>query len=425
MLTDSEILDEKTQSLDDALQQLNANREDGEIGPVSNTVRDVMVDQQLMIAVECMNTLADLHTTISTEGVSSYDVQVLRSVQTKMESIQLLPTGKISLERYDGMFTPQRSGVNQTVSTEATIEGFWKVVKEWFFKLLDYILGLVKFFKELQSNAVVIRMRAQRINDQILGAKQQLTHLRNLAIGDRDRGYTSAYDAIQKEVLSDPKLTKCKLTLMGFGNAQLERDFDKQLKQVMAFSRIFSVVTSDLHKILDGGFYDRANHTFVGRVVEDSVKNIEEFGVESTDENYFFEAAELKDLDMYQPKYMLSRKLYYIEEWSKLLDRIVGDLRAVKRFNIDEDQPDTIERVRGAILDLTAGVKALERVVGTIVKLHSSYFKVSASYINYYSRCYEYTRDDMLSNLTDDIGRAAVAKIDKAWDKLMDNLGII
>jgi len=421
MLSDSEILEDKTQSLDEALQLLETNAADGPPGPVQSVAQDTMSDQQLMIAVECMGILADLHATISQEGVSSYDVQVLRSVQTKMAAITDNAPVKFSLERFEGMFTPTRSGLNQTVSVEAVKFEFGRMLKEWFFKLLDFILDVVKWLKNIQNSEFIVRSRTESLNDSLTKAKQHLINMRNLN-SINERKFKPAYDEIQAVVLADPKLPKCKLTLMAFGPGPLNVEFDKNLRQVLSFSKTFTTVVSDLLAVLEGGKYDQANTTFTGRLVEDAVKVIEEFGVESNDVDYF--KNEIKDLDMYQPKYVLQRKMYYIEPFNNLLKQAVNDLRRIKRFDKMTDEAD-IERVRGAIVDLTAGIKAIERVVAVIAKLQNCYFKVSASYLNYYSRCFEYTRQDFSEHILDDLGRAALAKADKAWDSFMDTLGVL
>lgn len=423
MLSDSEILDEKTQSLDEALQLLEANRPDDESGPVSNTTRDVQSDSQLSVAVECLNILADLHTTISTEGVSSYDVQTLRSVQAKMAGIQLSAPTKVALERYEGMFTQDRSGVNQTVSVEAAKFEFWKTVKEWFYKLVDFIIDLVKWCKQLQYSETSIRNRYQRVNKELEAAKTILRKLeKDNALGDRD--LKPKFKQIQENLLKDPKLTRCKLTLMGFGPSPLNVAFDKELRQVQTFGKVFATVTSDLATVLEGGQFDQANTTFVGRVIDDAIKELETFAVEDPNTDYFINAPELKDLALFNPKYMLTRKLYYMDIWMDLLNKSIADLRKIKRFDKIEDDA-AIERVRGAILDLTTGVKAIERVVELLAKLQNCYFKVSATYINYMSKCYEIVREDYEAHALDDLQRAVLAKVDKEWDELMDRMGFM
>lgn len=421
MLSDSEILDEKTQSLDTALQELEANHADEAPGPVSSTVRDVLKDQQLVTAVECMGTLTDLWNTISQEGVSVYDVQVLRSVQVKMNDISALRQPKVALERFEGLFTPTRTELNQTVSLEAVKFEFVRILKEWFLKLMDFIIDVVKWVKNVKNSEFMVKARTQAMNDELLSAKQHLTNMRNMnALSDRK--LKPAYDAIQEAVLADPKLPKNKLTLMAFGPSQLNAEFDSHLRTVLNFGKIFTTVTTDLVQALEGGRYDQANATFVGSIIEDAVNELNDFTVESTDENYF--AKELPDLDMYQPKYVLQRKSYYIEPFNQLLKVAINDLRRIKRFDKLTDDAD-ITRVQEAVQDLTKGIKAMERTIQIIAQLNNGYFKVSASYMNYYSRCFETTRKDFTANVMDDLTRTAFDKLTKSWDKLMDSLAVM
>lgn len=423
MLSDEEILDDKTQSLDTALQELEAQRDDVDAGPVNATVRDVLKDQQLTIAVECIEQLTDLYHTISQEGVSAYDVQALRAIQSRMTEISVLGGNtRVALENYEGLFTPTRSPLNQTVSQEAILVEFGRIIKEWFLKLVDFCMDVVKWVKNVKDSEIVINLRTRNMNDELTNAKLHLSNMRNLNINS-DRKLKLAYDEIQDAVLADPKLPKCRLTLMGFGPGPLNTEFDRYLKSVLTYGKIFATVTEDLLTILEGGNFANANATFIGSIVEDAVKEIEDFAVESSDNDYF--SKELPNLDMYNPKYVIQRKVYYIEPFNNLLKGAVSDLRRIKRFDKVNLQQAEVDRIAAAVKDLTLGIKALERVIQTISKLNNCYFKVTASYLNYYIRCFEYTREDFTANVLSDLQRAAFDKIAKAWDSMIDKLGIM
>lgn len=419
MSVELDILDEKTKSLDEVIEFVEAVDESG--GPTAAVARDEELSSQLFIAVECMKVLGDLHSTISSEGVSTYDVQVLRGVQAKMSGISIGGAFTVALERFDNMFTTSRSDLNLKVSVEAVKFEFGRILKEWFYKLIDFVVDVVRWVKGVMNSETVIRHRTEDLNNNIMKAKQHLINMRNLN-SINERKFKPAYDAIQEVVLADPKLPKCRLTLMGFGDQATTAEFDKHLRLLLSFSKNFSSTTSNLINVLEGGDFAQANATFVGRVIEDATKEILEFAVESTDEDYF--KASMPGLDMYQPKYVVSRKAYYIEPFNNILKLAVNDLRRIKRFDKLTEEAD-IERVREAVVDLTTGIKSIEKVIETIVKLNQCYFKVSASYINYYSRCFTYTREDFTKNIIDDLGAAALNKIDKGWDSFLDSIGFV
>lgn len=419
MLIDSEILDDKTQTLEKAVQLLEETSDD--TTPIDPVTRDVLKDEQLGIAVECMGTLKDLYQTVSQDGVSVYDVQVLRAVQSKMDSIAAGKLNKVALEQFEGMFTPSRSGLNQTVSIEAIVAEFGRIIKEWFYKLVDFISDVVLWAKSIMNGESVVRDKTESLTANILQAKQHLTNMRNLNILS-DRKLKQAYDGIQETIIADPKLPRCKLTLMAFGPSKLNTEFDKQLRTVASFSKNFATITNDLVTILEGGDHTKIYNTFSGAVIDDAVKDILAFGVESPDVDYFKD--NLPGLDMYQPKYILQRQPYYVDTWYDVLKALIADLRKIKRFDKVTD-PAAIARVQGSVTDITKGIRAIEKVIETIVKLNKCYFKVSASYINYYSHCFEHTRQDFVNNVMNDLQAAALAKIDKSWDSLMDKLGVI
>lgn len=421
MQTDSDILEEKTQNLDEVLTELEAVEAEEPTKLVNTTVRDVMAEQQLIIAVECLGTLKDLYSTITQEGVSVYDVQTLRSVQERMNGITSLTKPGTALEKYEGFFTKTRSSVNQTVSIEAINIEFGRILKEWFYKLLDFIIDVVKWVKNLSVNESVIRSRTERLNEQSLTAKRHLQSMRNLNVLS-DRKLDGAYKLIQDAVMADPALPKNKLTIMGFGPGTYTRKFEQYIKDMLVYSKHFTAGTNTLLDILENGDQSTITNTHIGHLIEDTVKRIEEYGVCSSDEDYF--SNELPNLDMSNTRDLFQRKTFYIEPLNIMLKKAINDVRRIKRFDKVTDEA-TLITLQAICKDLTDGVKAIERVVAVIVQLNNCYFKVSASYINYYSRCFEHTREDFTKHIVNDLTRTAYDKIVKAWDKFLDDIGFM
>lgn len=423
MLSDSEILDNKTQSLDEALQTLEANRDNDAEGPVSNTVRDVLTDEQLEVSIECVRILADLYTTVSNEGVSSYDVQTLRSVQAKMEPIrEFKGVTKVALERYEGMFTQDRTGLNQKVSVEAIQVEFGKLIREWFYKLVDFISNIVNWAIRIKDNANIVKNRYDGINKKVDSLRSSLRSLEKLnAWGNRD--LRPQFKAIEDNLLRDPKLPHNKLSIMAFGKSKLNEEFDRELRTIRNFSSNFRKVTDDLANMLDKGNADQVTTTFFGRVLEDAVTSLESFTVEDPDPEYFFTAPELKELSLVNPKYMQARPIYYVHTWYDLLDDTVKNIKKLKRFNEVTDDA-TADRIAASIADISAGINAIKTVIKVIGELHTSYFKVSAIFVNYYIQCREVVMEDFEQNRWDDLQRKAIEKLNKEWDSLLDSMGI-
>lgn len=422
MLTDSQILDEKTQSLDAVLEELEAVNADSPAGPTSSTVRDVMNDENLQVTIECMGTLVDLYHTVSQEGVSLYDIQALRSVQNRMSAIAELNLPKVALERFEGMFTEDRTMLNQRISVESIVTEIGRVIKEWWLKLVDFWQNMMRWLKTCRSTETAVNFRVKMMNDNLMKAKQHLTSWRSLnKLGDRN--LTTAYDEIQRLVLADPKLPKNKLTLMGFGPSPLNIEFDKQLRLVLAFTNNLNDIAKDLHDIVTGKGSAQVNVMFSGAVTEDAVKTLLKFAEASEDENYISD--NLPQLDLYQPKYVMQRKLYYIEPFELNVKSLMNVLRGIR--NVGKDLPPGVDpdRVMACINDITRGLRATEQVVELLMKLTGAYGKVTTTYLNYYIRCVEATREDIMDNFGDDLTRAAIEKAGKLWDEFLKTLGFV
>lgn len=421
MLTDSQILADKTQDLDTVLEELEAANGD-DTGPTSSTVRDVMNDENLQVTIECMGTLVDLYNTVSQEGVSQYDVQSLRAVQAKMANIAELKIPKVALERFEGMFTPDRSMLNQNISMESIVTEITRVIKEWFLKLVDAFQDFTRWFKTRKASDAVATMRIDRMNANLIKGKQHLSSWRSLnQFGDRN--LTTAYDEIQRLELTNTKLPKNKLTLMAFGPSPLNVEFDKQLRLILAFTNNLSTVAQDLHDIVVGGQAGPVKVMFSGAVLDDAVKTLLKFEETSEDENYIMD--NLPQLDLYQPKYVMQRKRYYIEMYELNISNMMRVLRGLRNFEKNLQPGIDADRVMQCIADITLGLRATEKVVDVLMHLLSAYGKVTTVYMNYYMRCVEATREDIMNNIKDDLMRASFTKASKAWDDFIKTLGFV
>lgn len=423
MLTEGELLDNQTQTLEEALAKL-ADRETDVIE--QTTVTDVGDVDTLLIAVECFKSSVDLYRTISKEGVSAADVQALRAIQARMAPIARLPT-KVALEAYEGMFTPTRSMINQTVSQEAALAEIGKTLKEWFFIFVDFIIRVADWCRKVWNSEELIRVRLKGMDSYLQVMNNQLMDLVKYDI-KLGRDPTPDLLALADTVLHDPKLTRSKSMVIAFNvgnnhasasknNVQAIKNVDKMV------DRYFGVL---LKSVMDLKVHIEHNQPSIisnlpGIEINDMAKLLEELTVAVDDKDYLADAIR-RDF-WTDPKKLVTREIFAPSHNIEQVQRLAKEIRAIKR-NVNFDALKEVDMLVMSIENLSEGTRGLERIIKFKQALYADYYKASATYANFYIRAREYIDEDIRRNANTDIDTVLMAKLSKAWEELLNRMGI-
>lgn len=414
MLSDTELLDNQTQTLEEILEKLH-DRSDEVIE--KTIIPDVGVDA-LHVAVECLNSLTDLYRTIQTEGVSKADVSALRAIQSRMQPYARLPT-KVALEAYEGMFTPNRSMINQTVSMEVTLAEIGKTIKEWFFIFVDFIIKVADWCRKVWNSEDAIRGRLKVLDTQMLFMYNQMMELAKYSESFGHRPLDDM-DKLAETVLKDPKLTRSKSMLVAFniGNgAQGIKNIDKLL------DRYFIISMKDVGALKTHIEQNRPSSVSRWPSVEINAmaKMLEDLTVAQNEEDFL-----LKNIgaDFWKnPRGLVSRTIFAPSHNIEQVQNLAKEIRGVKR-NSNFDSLKEVDTLVQAISDLTKTVQGLERVIKFKQQLYADYYKASATYANFYIRARDTIEEELRTNRVDDINKKIMERLNKIWEDLLDRMGI-
>lgn len=417
MLTESEVLDEQVQTLETALDKL----EDYDNNPVvENTSSDTDIASQLTVTVECLHATADLYRTIQREGVSASDVSALRHIRERMSPFMKFPSN-VALEAYEGTFTPSRSMINQTVSQEAAVEEFGKTLKEWFFKIVDWIIKAVDWCRVVWNSESAIRTRLKLIDFNLQGMYNEFDDLikRNALAG---RDVTGELNAISKLVLSDPKLIRSESTLIAFGDKALGGKITAYDKHI---DRIYGMLIRDVGSLKAHIENNKpsALPAIYSQELQMDAEGLEALAVASSDTSKdFFE--ERLGLDYWKkPEVIVKRPVYAPSGNIIQVQKIAKEFRDIRR-NVNFDQLKEIDTIVQNVENITASLKALERIIDFKQKLYLDYYKASATLANFYIRGHEMMLDLIIRNTDADTNRVVVEKLKKAWQDVMTRMKI-
>lgn len=415
MLTEDQILDEQVQTLEEALDKLQ-KYDDETITP--NEVNDSDIAGQLSVTVECMKAMVDLHHTISIEGVSADDVKALRNIQSRMAPILTLP-GKVALEDYEGLFTPNRSMINQVVSQEATMAEIGKTLKEWFFKAVDFVIQVIDWCRIAWNSETAIKLRLKVIdhNLQRMASQFEVVLKRNKLAG---RNLEAEVDAIAKLVLTDPMLPRSKAMRFAFGETSIPDRFPAVDATVAGVhQRLMKDIASlkehiEKNKVTSIGF-DYATDL---RIEADFIEN---FLAPIDDEDYLLDHVGVRFWE--KPKKLVSRPIYPPSVHIRQIQDIGELFRSIKR-NVNFDHLNGVDDIVQAVENITGSITALERLIKLKQDLFTLYYKASATTANFYLRAFDMCMQKLIENKDDDTKDAVIEKLNKQWADISKSMGL-
>lgn len=415
MLTEAEILDEQVQTLDEALDKLEEHSPE----PITpNELGDVDAGHALSVTVECLKATRDLYHTISQEGVSAADIKALRSIRDRMAPFMTL-TPKVALEAYEGMFTPNRSMINQVVSQEATLAEIGTTLKEWFFKFLDFVIKIVDWCRQVWNSEEAIRMRLKALDSNLQSMYNAFDDclIRNKLAGV---DMLPQLTAIAKLVLTDPKLTRSESMLIAFGlkghdsvivhgDKDIDHTFNMLMKDVASLKTHI-----EQNKPMAVGI-DFATDIHV------TAEAMEELLVAEDDVDFFF--THLGTEFWMHPKRLVGRPIYAPSHNIMQVQRLAKEFRTIKR-NVNFDNLKEVDILVQTVENISGCIQGLERVITFKQKLYADYYKASATMANFYIRGRDVLIDQIAKNSDEDVKRVVLAKLNKAWDEILKKMGM-
>ncbi|ABY62978.1 virion structural protein [Pseudomonas phage 201phi2-1] len=414
MLTDAEILDNQTQTLEEVLDKLHSRSDE----PLEKAVAVDVGNDALHVAVECLRTLSDLHRTIAVEGVSKDDVSALRAIQARMQPYIRLPS-KVALEAYEGLFTPNRTMINQTISQEATLAEFGKTLKEWFFIFVDFIIRVSDWCRRVWNSEDAIRLRLKNMDSNLQSMYNQVNELikYNAKFG---RDAEPDLLKISELVLADPKLTRSNAMLIAFNvpakdgiikvmDRDADRLFNSMMKDLVSF-KLHIEQNKPIGYLID-----------YGKEFTEIASCLEALTVAVDDQDFFKDNL---SLDFWKnPKQLVSRQIFAPSHNIDQVQRLAKEIRSIKR-NSNFDALEDADVLATVIENLSEAVKGLERIIKFKQQLYADCYKVSATYANFYIRARDHIEETLRANVADDIEAKVMERLTKAWEELLKRMGV-
>lgn len=415
MLTENEILANQTQTLEEALDRLEDHTKP--IDDLVDLIDTGSVDNSV-VAVECLKSLVDLYHTVSIEGVSKADIDALWSIQQRLVPFAALGV-KPALEGYSGMFTPNRSMINQNISQEAVLAEIGKTLKEWFYAFIDFIIKMANWCRKVLNSETAINAKLTLINMNIQDLHSQLNNVIKIS-AKYGRDVLPEVNKVSELVLKDPKLARNELTLIAFN---VKGKADELITMDKYTDVLFSYLMKDLHSLKKHVENNDPNvhASLTGYDLEGHLQLYEALTVTNADEDLILDEVGVEFWR--KPKTLIERKVFAPKRNIEQVEKVAKAIREIKR-NSNFSDLKNVDALVANVEDIMRCIKVLEKIIIVKQTLLTDYYKASATTINLYVRAYDTIVEDLNTNAAEEIKDQALEAISKAWNKTLDKLGI-
>jgi hypothetical protein len=192
---------------------------------------------QLKQVSERLGWLQDLQLTISREGVSSTDMQVLGEIRDALTTLGVEFEPKPSLECYTpACFTAERSSVNLSVAQEGIADAIYQTIRKLLKRLHDFMKTTLQWLGELVRSETLMRFKIEKLYKATLKVSEGANQLTHKFVADTS-GVNKNLDKLRHDILRGSGLKPTLYQLAAFGEPNSKRRVDAlilNIRQVVA-----------------------------------------------------------------------------------------------------------------------------------------------------------------------------------------------
>jgi hypothetical protein len=341
------------------------------------------LQDELLVAVEGINDLLDLHATIKAKGVSSHDMSGLKAIQKRMldNNIALPQTG---LEEFEGFYTPERSLLNQRPSLENIGKVIIETVKAWIRKLIEIVMQGYRWVKGLKQKHVVLDAQLVKARDVLIEVRKIYIKMKTLN-GVMGAEAAKTLNELSESALIASKLDRNRVTLYGFSQETATKSVKALYTEALSTAEATAGRVNVLAMLLDSKEIPSDDASDAARDLAAVAQTVDELTVFSDDDEFL-----LKELGAdFWDKVEGFRKVQVIDfdqlvkHYGSAADAL-GRIRSIKLE--DEHQA---ERAQVVIDSITKAVDHLNKIVGFFNRAAQAQIAAAKTYREYYSSAIE------------------------------------
>jgi hypothetical protein len=354
-----------------------------EPAPMTTDVIDGSLQPELEIAVEAINDLLDLHSTIKVHGVSSHDMAGLVSIQKRMIDNNIaLP--KTSLEEFTGYFTPERSLLNQKVSLENIGKVIIETIKAWLRKLIDLVMSGYRWVKGLKQKHVVLDAQLVKARDVLMNVRKIYIKMKTLnGVLGSEAAKTMA--ELSDTMLLTSSLERNRVTLYGFSDDAALKQVKGLFEEARSTSKAVAAKITQLGSLMGNQETPSEDDLNTLNDVALVLSGTEEMLAISDDPNYLLTNLGSDFWDKVEK--FRSAQIIDFDDMVKHYGSAADALARIRSIKIED--PQQAEFAQSVIDSITTAVGRLNTIISFFNKAAQAQVQAAKTYRSYYSSAIE------------------------------------
>jgi len=372
----------------------------------------------LKLASDSLNELTEIKGAIIKEGVSQEDVRSVFTVIKRLNDAGIECGVSVGLEEYGlNHFTTSRTMVNQRVSCEGIGATIVSVIRAALEKLVEYVVGAVRWFKLLAVKDKAIDAAFDKAKAKTKDVQEAIALFRRYSMANNSDIETQA-QAYAKELLLNGSLPRNYVTLAALFHQMtideiktIHRKVERSclyLRQSVKSLKVFlSTPSSDLN--IDVTMLEDLAQ------VRQQVADLQVIDPDVNFLTLFIKPGVFADSTVRKQAEPLAKYEYILKAYFSVAD----ELRSIRKINLEAYDDQGVAFINEVIGELTTAFEDLGLVVNffaTVKATQMAVFKVQLNYLNRYaSLLYLNARDSA-------VHEATKAKVQGVFDDLEKKL---
>lgn len=338
---------------------------------------------ELLVAVEGIGELLDLHATIKAKGVSSHDMAGLKAIQKRLiDNNVSLP--KAGLEAFDGFYTPERSLLNQRPSLENIGKVVLETIRAWLRKLIDIVMQGYRWVKGLKQKHVVL-------DAQLVKAREVLIEVRKIYLkmkvlnGVLGGEASKALAELSETTLLNSSLSRTKVTLYGFSHQASVKAVKNLYESAVATADAVASRVTVLTQLIDNKEIPSDDSLCALNDLAAVNQSVEEMLTYSDNDEFL-----LKELGSDFWDQVESFRKVQVIDFDQLVKHYGSTADALGRIrSIRLEDEHQAQRVQGIVDSITKAVDQLNRIVSFFNQCAQAQIQAAKIYREYYVQAIE------------------------------------
>lgn len=393
-------------------QALEKAFEDETVGELPDTAE---VNQQLNTVLTAVDELSTLEETVKVEGVSQEDMEQVFTVIKRLNDAGVDVGVTPSMEEFGvGHYTRTRSIVNHTLGLESIGSTVVNVIKIVIEKLIAFVADIVKRYRIFVNNDKMVSSTFETARKKSKDVQEFITLLQRTSMASTAEIDKAVLEFAESELANSKKIPRSGVGLAALFDAECTGWIKAIHGDAERMTRQLRIIMKHISRVVEGREDSVSFDLEAFKQLETLRGLLDKLKTEDPDPEYLTKKVDVQVLlDSTIRKKM--EPIVGVEYLMKAFYDIAGELRNLKRFKPDPEDPDFNNNMATVLQVVTKGFEDLDLIVRFFTYVKQVQLQVCSVQLRILNRHASLLYQHVLETTPHELSRA---KAEQAFDKL-------